>query len=302
MPGLDLFQGEILITKATAQLAKGFPQTVGDLYLTSRRLVLIPNQVLSTGLGKRWEMPLARIKGAKTKRPFESGGTFVGSAGYRIVLDLDDNTQTIISSLSDFTQFHSALVDQLSSQRPSPGGSIPQPEASSATEPQAQSFICKTCGTENLAVNKFCANCGTPLANPDYTPPSGQSQPSEPSPVPSSASSQLDSSIPQPTHPKATILQQAELPTKDRALALILEILPGLFGLCGFGWIYSGNTNTGIFWLIGVLTWDFAAFLIVLVTGGFGCCCTVPMNLLLIVVSSSSLNTFTKKHPELFGA
>jgi hypothetical protein len=90
-------------------------------------------------------------------------------------------------------------------------------------------------------------------------------------------------------------------PLKDRSIALILEILPGLFGFLGLGWIYGGNTNTGLVWLVSVLVWDFIAFFIVVLTAGFGCFCTVPVNLTLIAISVSSLNTYTKQHPELFG-
>ena len=93
----------------------------------------------------------------------------------------------------------------------------------------------------------------------------------------------------------------APRPAKDRSIALILEILPGLFGFLGFGWIYSGNTNTGIAWLIGVLVWDAIAALVAVLTAGFGCFCTVPIHLALIALSASSLNTYTKQHPELFG-
>jgi hypothetical protein len=81
-----------------------------------------------------------------------------------------------------------------------------------------------------------------------------------------------------------------------------LEILPGLFGFIGFGWIYSGNTSTGITWLVSVLVWDFIAFFIVALTAGFGCFVTVPVNIVLVSISASSLNTYTKQHPELFGA
>lgn len=90
-------------------------------------------------------------------------------------------------------------------------------------------------------------------------------------------------------------------PPKDRSIALILEILPGLFGLLGFGWIYSENINTGIMWLVSVLVWDAIAIFISVLTGGFGCFCTLPINVALIAISASSLNSYTKQHPELFG-
>jgi TM2 domain-containing membrane protein YozV len=64
-------------------------------------------------------------------------------------------------------------------------------------------------------------------------------------------------------------------PTKDKAIAYILEIV-----LLGLGWIYAGETGTGIAilasWLIVGLglgiTVDF-------VTGGLGCLCTGPLSI-----------------------
>jgi len=101
---------------------------------------------------------------------------------------------------------------------------------------------------------------------------------------------------------KATPLPISARPLKDRSIALILEILPGLFGFLGFGWIYSGNTNTGVMWLVGLLVWDVIALIIVAATAGFGLCLTIPANIVLVAISASSLSTYTKQHPELFGA
>jgi hypothetical protein len=93
----------------------------------------------------------------------------------------------------------------------------------------------------------------------------------------------------------------APKPPKDKNIALILEILPGLFGLLGFGWIYSGNTNTGILWLIGYLLFSIFAVIIDVATGGLACFCTFPVNIVAIVLSATSLNKYIKAHPELFG-
>jgi hypothetical protein len=102
----------------------------------------------------------------------------------------------------------------------------------------------------------------------------------------------------QPYQPPA----YAPRPPKDKSIALILELLPGLFGFLGFGWIYSGDTQTGIMWLVGYLIWAVAAVIIDIVTGGFGCICTLPINIAIIAVSVSNLNKYIKSHPEIFGA
>lgn len=89
--------------------------------------------------------------------------------------------------------------------------------------------------------------------------------------------------------------------TKDRSIALILEILPGLFGFLGFGWIYAGDNNKGIMFLIGFLAWHLVIVLpISLITAGFGLCVTIPIDLIVIGVSAASLNNHTLQHPELF--
>lgn len=88
---------------------------------------------------------------------------------------------------------------------------------------------------------------------------------------------------------------------KDRSLALVFEILPGLFGILGIGWIYSGQTTAGLLWLGCSLGWGLVAVITVALTSGFGCFCTVPISLILLAVSATSLNSYTKSRPELFG-
>ena len=80
MGKLNLQQGEKFLAAAKAQMAEGFPQTAGDLYLTSHRLVLEPNQLASLGFGQRWEVSLSRIIKAEQLGRFQ-GGTLVGAAG-----------------------------------------------------------------------------------------------------------------------------------------------------------------------------------------------------------------------------
>jgi hypothetical protein len=84
-------------------------------------------------------------------------------------------------------------------------------------------------------------------------------------------------------------------------MAILLEFLPGLFGFLGFGWIYAGNVAAGIFWLFGYLLWFVGAAIGSVITGGFGCFLSVPITIVLLVISITSLNAYTRAHPELFG-
>jgi hypothetical protein len=140
---------------------------------------------------------------------------------------------------------------------------------------------CQSCNSLNTDDAKFCNKCGAPLApvaGPVYqNPPSYQVNP-------------------QPVYQPMVVMN-----SKSRGTAMILEILPGLFGLLGFGWIYAGNTSSGLIWLIGYLVWIVIGVIISVVTGGFGAICVLPISIGAIVMSAVSLNNYTKKHPELFG-
>ena len=81
---------ERLIRTAWAQLAKGFPQTVGKLYLTNQRIILVPNQILSIFFGKRVEISLADVEEIKHLGHFE-GGTLAGGAGQKIFIKLNNS-------------------------------------------------------------------------------------------------------------------------------------------------------------------------------------------------------------------
>lgn len=114
MANLKLQQDETILAQAKAQLARGFPQTAGNLYLTNRRLVLEPNQFYSLGLGKRWEVPLSRVVEVEQLGRFE-GGTLVGSAGKKLAIRLDDSSEHTFSFYlsSDIEAFYKVFIAQV---------------------------------------------------------------------------------------------------------------------------------------------------------------------------------------------
>ncbi|MCJ7661610.1 MAG: hypothetical protein MUO67_20880 [Anaerolineales bacterium] len=124
-----------------------------------------------------------------------------------------------------------------------------------------------------------------------------------------SNSTELQSPPPasQPGTPSAEIQPQgppqhyAPRPPKDRSIAIILEILPGLFGILGIGWIYAENTAVGILILVLYLLWNAFSTLLDVFLGGFFLCIHIPFNIACLILSPVLLYNYTKQHPELFG-
>ena len=92
----------------------------------------------------------------------------------------------------------------------------------------------------------------------------------------------------------------SQRPPKTRSTALILELLPGLFGLYGIGWIYANKVGLGVGLLVGGLVWAVIAITIDIITGGFGLICSLPVNIAAVTISSIMVNNYTKQHPEMF--
>jgi hypothetical protein len=160
----------------------------------------------------------------------------------------------------------------------------------------SQTKECPNCGFVNSASANFCSSCSSPLQSqqagyvppPATTPMQGPPGGYVPPPV----------SVAPVQSPYGYAPQVA---SKDRSTATILEVLPGLFGFLGFGWIYAGNTSTGIALLIGFFVWSVIAGIISVLTAGIGAICWLPISIGCIVFSTIRLNAYTKQHPELFG-
>ncbi len=193
--------------------------------------------------------------------------------------------------------------------------------------------VCSFCQTENPQEARYCSNCGAPLGEEVAAKPAESlttSLETEFHPLGEPAAPEAEATLIQPPAPEppAEPFGQQPLeppavpavspfppaapvspypsymprPHKDRSIALILEILPSLFGLFGFGWIYSGETTRGLIWLFGVLAWMVIAVIVTILTGGLACFCVIPINLVLVAISAYTLNQHTHLHTEIFGA
>lgn len=141
--------------------------------------------------------------------------------------------------------------------------------------------ICPSCGTSYPPGSSFCLSCGSPLQQAKTT--------NDP------ISTHQSSPYPSPSVPYYVTTQG-----KDRSTAMILEILPGMFGFLGIGWIYSGVTSKGVLILIGFLIWEIFAGFFTALTGGIAVICWLPVNIVCIFFSATYLNKYAKAHLEIF--
>lgn len=177
---------------------------------------------------------------------------------------------------------------------------------------------CPHCNSLNTEDVDVCINCGAPLRQVDTsknsheTPgipsdfldipdPSPQYSETEPPGAPASEQVIEAQAVVTETPPKgdksasAEKIGQTDATRPGRELAILLEILPGLFGILGLGWIYAGNKKIGVALLIGFLVWDLIALIATIVSGLSACFCTLPINILAVIVSVLMLNRFMQK-------
>lgn len=191
-------------------------------------------------------------------------------------------------------------------------------------------IICPSCGFSNEESIRFCVQCGTDLASADpglasgmpedindevpdeYAPPMDAQQAAlegasgfeplppmdEPPPAPSYSPPPppAPSYIPAPPPPPAAgRAPYGAAAPKDKTIALLIELLPGLFGFLGIGWLYAGSVGTGIALLLGFIAWNFFAIILDAITFGLFACLHIPANLVIIGVSAYMLNNFVDK-------
>ncbi len=72
--------------------------------------------------------------------------------------------------------------------------------------------------------------------------------------------------------------------------AIIAEVILGLFGIYGVGWLIAKETNIGITLLICSVVWWVLAFLLIVFTIGFGALCVVPIDIAALVTSAVLLS------------
>ncbi len=131
---------------------------------------------------------------------------------------------------------------------------------------------CRTCGTLNPDRSTVCAYCGANLPAPAL----------RRDPFVRHRAAQVT-----PTYP-ATLAYTGSYPargaTKDPSAGLLIELLPGLFGFLGIGYLWAGETVLGIALLLGY--WAFWSIVAVITILSFGLLlCFLPFFILLYLAA-----------------
>ena len=132
---------------------------------------------------------------------------------------------------------------------------------------RAMSAVCQTCGRLNPTGTSQCQYCGTSLpSTPVYQDPF-RSRPQQ-------------QTVTDPRSRQVQVYAQPPVGLKDPNTGLLLELLPGLFGFMGIGYIWAGEVALGIGLLLGF--WVASAMLAVMTVLTFGLLlCLFPIYLLL---------------------
>jgi hypothetical protein len=114
---------------------------------------------------------------------------------------------------------------------------------------------CRTCGTLNPERAPTCAYCGASL-------------PSTPIYRDAFRTSRIDRQAVVPYAPRAYPPLAYTPAVKDPSTGLLVELLPGLFGFMGIGYLWAGKTALGLVLLLGYWCfWAIVGVLTVLTLG-----------------------------------
>ena len=78
-------------------------------------------------------------------------------------------------------------------------------------------------------------------------------------------------------------------------VAMILEIVFGIFGLMGMGWLYAGNILTSILIFIGFTLFLLVESGLIAITGGLCACVALPANIGIAVFSAFRVRDYVRR-------
>ena len=84
-------------------------------------------------------------------------------------------------------------------------------------------------------------------------------------------------------------------PDNTDTVAMILEIVFGLFGIMGMGWLYAGNILTAVLVFIGFMIFVLVEAALIALTGGLCSCVALPVNIGLAVFSAIRARDYVRR-------
>lgn len=100
---------------------------------------------------------------------------------------------------------------------------------------------------------------------------------------------------PVPVVPKSRPQQVIYVVQQTPSTPVIVEVLGGLFGFYGIGWLVGGYVATGTFLLLGSLLLAGLWAIVTIATVGVGLFCIIPIDLAILLGSTLTLNSRLKR-------
>lgn len=154
----------------------------------------------------------------------------------------------------------------VASERP---GLSPRPSEPSAASPQTEAAPspspASTAGATAASAGELpAASAAAPSAPAEATPALGGA-PRGSSPEPAAAASEQPASAGSTATTESSEAPEIVGEQKDPSTAFLLELIPGLFGFLGIGYLYIGRTNDGIIRLAAFLVYNLLAWTAILI-------------------------------------
>lgn len=77
-------------------------------------------------------------------------------------------------------------------------------------------------------------------------------------------------------------------------IAMIIEIVFGLFGILGMGWLYAGNIGMAVGAFIGYIIVVFIELAVIGLSLGLAMCITIPINLVIVILSAIRVRDYVR--------
>lgn len=77
-------------------------------------------------------------------------------------------------------------------------------------------------------------------------------------------------------------------------IAMVVEILFGLFGILGMGWLYAGNIGISLLVFFGFAVVVFIETFVASITFGIAACVIIPLNIAIAVISGMRARDYVR--------